>query len=167
VRRLLRPSLGRVEALVIALLSILLVGQWWFNRRVDLLDYPEQRVVSRLPGFDEPAALYAGPVVVSARKCVTGDEPIPLIGVLSWVSSDPMAAVIEINRGATIRQPEPCVERTYINEVPQVIVERSNQMLALAGGSCTRWQVTGNETPDDRRIQPQTWVTEPFWLCRE
>lgn len=158
---------ARIEGVAIGVLIVALAAQWNSGRQRVGLHYPEQTVISRLPGLDDPATTYRIPLQVRAKKCVLGKVPIAVTGVLSWTSLEPAVTTVEVSRGANVRQPGSCQEETYLNEIPTQVIERTDQLLAAVGGRCVRWRITGNETPTDHRIRPETWMTQPFWLCRE
>jgi hypothetical protein len=158
---------AKVQVVIIGVLAVALGVQWWAAREVDRLDYPQQKVISRLPGLAYAGTTYDHPLEVVARKCVIGDEPISVTGILSWSALEPVVSVVEISRGANVLQPGTCPERRYVNNIPEQVVKRNDELLGAVGGICIRWKITGVETPTDRRIRPETWSTEPFWLCSE
>lgn len=158
---------AKVEGVVIGVLAVALVAQWNSGRQRVGLHYSEQAVVSRLPGLDDPATTYAVPLQVRVQKCVLGKVAIPVTGVMSWTSVDPVITTVEVSRGASVREPGPCREEVYLNDIPAPVIKRTEQVLAASGGTCVRWRIIGNETPTDSRIRPETWATQPFWLCRE
>lgn len=155
----------KIEGAVIGALACALAWQWWDGRLVERLDYPRQTVTSRVRGIDGPAATWDSTVAVVGRKCVIGDEPIDVSGLVSWRSTEPVVTVVEVGSSSATRAPG-CEERKFDNEIPESVRRRTEQLLAAVGGRCIHWVITGTETPLNRRIAPATWETEPVWVCR-
>jgi hypothetical protein len=158
---------ARIQAIIIFALVVALGVQWWAGHEVDGLDYPQQKVISRLPGLAYAGTTYDRPLEVTGRKCVIGDEPVSVTGILSWSALEPVVSVVEVSRGANVLQPGTCPERRYVNDIPAPVIKRNEELLTAVGGICIQWKITGIETPTNRRIKPETWSTEPFWLCSE
>ena len=69
-----------------------------------LLDYPEQRVLNRLPGLpDRPASTLRQDLSVRGTKCNRGSTDIAIAGTTTWVSIDPPGSTILTGEGSTER----------------------------------------------------------------
>lgn len=163
------PTTAALLAFVVVL-SIFALGQTIYYsgqaESKDYLDYPiPQQVHNRLAGIDGPAALVTDDLSVTGEKCNKHYRSIRLHGVIEWISVDPAGTVIPVGEAAGVRVPG-CIEKTFLNPIPAAVLKRS-QELFRNGTPYVVWKITGTETPDDHRIQAESWETEPFALYAE
>lgn len=165
VRQAMRSKIVIAELALLAFLLAVVAWQVYDRREDRVLSYPEQDVTNTLPGIDGPALLVTEDLLVTGRKCVLGDEPVPVIGILSWVSVDPAGSVLEVGRGSTTRKPGECTDQNFVNPVPPIVEERTRDLVTGRTSPCMTWVITGTEQPNDRHQAAETWTTEPFQLC--
>lgn len=127
-----------------------------------VLSFPEQRVLSRVG--DRPGVRLGGDLSVRGTKCNVSGHPVQVSGTTSWVAIDPPGSVFETGRGSATRV-RGCVTRTFANQVPVAVVDRTRALTAAGARPCVTWRITGREVPVDPAGLPAVWQTEPFDLC--
>lgn len=126
-------------------------------------EYPDQAVVSRVDGFDGPAAHIDGVVVVVGTKCVR--STVRVRGSSFWQSTTPPGILVSAGAGVTTR-PKGCTTQTFANPIPSAV----RAAAARPDDPVLRWVITGTETPvrdtndSDRSREgtPRAWTTQEF-----
>ena len=163
-----RSWMTRILAVAAAVLMVVAIAQAAYiatrPEPVVHLNYPLQRVTSRIPGMDTPAVLTSGVLAVEGAKCNMSPEKIPVAGTTSWVAIDPPGTVIDTGHGASVRRPG-CESSHYSNPIPSSVIEATQRLAADVGAPCVTWRLTGLEVPTDPMISSAIWQTEPFAVC--
>ena len=122
-------------------------------------DYPEQKVLSRVPGVKGPAVKVSDDaVIVQGTKCARVD--VRVRGSSFWQSVDIPGTFVSAGAGVADRSAG-CVKQTFANPLPPAV-----EQAAKVKDGPHRWVIAGTETPirpnGKTEGVPRAWSTEEF-----
>jgi hypothetical protein len=158
----------RIMTGAVVVLAVTAIGQAYYIAHIPkpaaVLDFPQQVVISRLPGQLGPAVRIGTDVIVRGTKCNRAAKVLEVQTQRAWVTVDPPGTVVPDVRNQSIRK-RGCVAREFTNPLPAGVVARTRELITSSGVPCVSWQITGTEQPLDHAYRPATWRTEPFLVC--
>lgn len=167
--RRIHTSTRLLTVAVIALIAVAIAQQVYLASRpapAEVFYFPQQRVTNTLPGVQGPAVrVDGGGVTVRGTKCNHLPTPVSVSGSSAWVSLDPGGTIVTTSRDVPMQRAPGCVSRDYVNPIPVQVTEATRRLAAASRRPCVTWQLTGTETPIDKRYLPAVWVTDPIQIC--
>lgn len=148
-------------ALILAAVTVWRSWQQWDP----LGDYPVQRVVNTLPGYNFPAVRVADEVTIEGQKCNATNGKVNVRGGSRWVEVDPAGWQTPYLLGQAVRLPG-CTRLTYTSPLPPEVKDRVVEQCKR--GRCeTVWREDGYEVPVDdhgREGTQRLWFTGNFTI---
>lgn len=120
--------------------------------------------VPMVEGVEGPAVLLDdGMVPVVSNRCNTEDEPVPVIGSVTWVRVGMRGEYVNVAHDVAGEFHPGCETRTFENPIPPQVHTSVEQ--DLDGRQV--WQITGQVTPTAPGGVTVTWSTEPFTVVED
>ena len=155
---LLAVSLGMIAVGLIVFAVAVIVAVRAPSPWNPLGDYPEQKVLSRVPGIEGPAVLASDAVTVEGTKCAR--VAVRVRGGSFWQSVDVPGTFVSAGSGVADKSAG-CVTRTFVNPIPPAVAQASK-----GKNGPHRWIIAGTETPirpdGKREGVPRAWATQEF-----
>lgn len=121
-------------------------------------DYPDQTVLSRVPGHKGPAIKVGGVLSVKGTKCAK--EAVTVRGASFYQSVDVPGTFVPNGAGIALRV-QGCTTKTFSNPLPEAVLATADNPFGAH-----MWIITGTETPvrDDGKGEgiARIWKSEPF-----
>lgn len=157
---------------VAAVLFALAVGAWFSFIRVEpfdpltlsvqtvqTVDDDGLVVIPTIPGYEAPAVYVGDPVPVRGAVDVASDEPIDVLGSLTWVQTQPGGFTCNVFVDVPdVLEPGKSVN-TFDNPMPSCVQDR----VELSGPSM--WKISGSIRVTNPGGQTSTFTTEGFWIA--
>lgn len=174
-RRIRRMSifLYTLGFLFVAAVTAFIVWEFRLSDEFDdydpLGEYPIQIVTPEEILYDGSKAVFLeGDIEVEGTKCNDSEEPVPVVGFVTWRAVDPPGNIIDTGQGRNIREPG-CTTIVFQNQIPtevQIAIQSQHDN----GIPDPIWRIEGTEWPldeDGERGEPRRYSTENFVVLEE
>lgn len=153
MNRDVKIAFGGLACIALSMAAILFLLVWRETTAFEPLgDYPEQEVISRLEGYDDPSVFRSDIVVIRGTKCVNSKDPVAVAATSLWRLMEPVgpSVIVPYRNSITVRN-HGCVTTEFRNRLPAEVTPGL-------------WRMEGWDTVDsgDGRKQVVAWYTQAF-----
>ena len=118
-----------------------------------------QNQMDGLPSFNLNETIS---IPLRSQFCIEQEGGLLTSGQAYWITTNPRGSVVEIG-SYVVERPEGCVPFDFMTDIPDGVVERTDELLSEGVDSVT-WRLSGTDRAG-QSVAP--WVSDEFILFRE